>query len=160
MNYPFQTPFIPSLLARPALLFILGSTIGGLGWWQGDSRWPALAFQLLSGFGYPVLFIILALLLLSVMAFKGKGRPALFAYNDFYNIWPYVQATLIRIIAVFAGMIMVAGVCWSRTGSVSAMLAVLYGTVLLAVAVFYLVGMSSIAAGLAQRGQPVDPAGK
>lgn len=160
MTHPFEAPLPLSSLTRPALLFTMSSAISGLGWWWGDSRWPALTFQLLSGFGYPALLTVLAMLLLSVMAIKGKGRLARFACNDFYNLWRYAQAMLTRIIAVFAGLITVAAVCWASTGSASAMLVVLYGIVLLAVVVFYLLGLSSMQAALAQRGQPADPAVK
>ncbi|MBE3027675.1 hypothetical protein GQ37_019910 [Janthinobacterium sp. BJB1] len=160
MTHPFEAPLTLSSLTRPALLFTLSSAVAGLGWWRGDSRWPALAFQLLSGFGYPALLTVLAMLLLSVMAIKCKGRLARFAYNDFYNLWRYAQATLTRIIAVFAGMIAVAAACWASTGSASAMQVVLYGTVLLAMVVYYLLGLSSMAAALALRGLPADLSAK
>ena len=121
-----------------------GIAIGIPGWIWGESTIPALLLKYVSGFGWGLIALVYAAIILSFMALCLQGRVGHLSHGDFQNVLRWGHPKLLRVTSVLFGLVLIAAVCWGITGSVNALKTVLLGTLLSSALVWYWVGLAVI----------------
>jgi hypothetical protein len=129
----------------------VGFCIGIPGWIWGQSPVPALALKLVSGFGWPLILLLVAAVILFLMDLYLKGTVGHLAYGDFQNIFCWIHPNLMRATFVIFGLVLTAAACWIATGSINAIKTVFLGFMLSGALFFYWCGLALIANELSKR---------
>jgi len=131
-----------------------GVVIGISGWIWGESPVPAMALKFV-GFGWRLIALVFLALILSFMAFYLKGRAGCLAYEVFQNALRWSHTKLLRAISVLFGLVLIATVCWSVTGSINALKTALLCTLLGGTLFWCWGGLAVIADELSKRSASV-----
>lgn len=97
---------------------------------QGASSIPVWALILVSGFGAPLVIMLLTAVLLSSIAFISIGRIGRLAHGDFVNICRLIYPGLLRAGVVILGVVIAAFFYWWGSDNDNALKTALYGSLL------------------------------
>ena len=128
-----------------------GVVIGIPSWIWGESPVPAVALKFVSGFGWLLIALVFAAIILSFMAFYLEERVGRLAHGDFQNALRWGHPKLLRAIAVLFGLVVIAAVCWGVTGSINALKTALLGALLGSTLFWCWGGLAAIADELSKR---------
>lgn len=98
----------------------VGAGIGVCAWHWGTSPLPKWGFMLTTGFGAWLVVQALVVTVLAIVARTGANRASALALGYFGNFQPKLVARLLRAVAAFFGVAVVAALCWWDTGSLHA----------------------------------------
>lgn len=125
-----------------------GAAVGLCAWRWGTSSVYSWGLKLVTGFGASLVLPLFAATLLAVAARMLTSRAGALAYGDFLNVRPWLLAKVQRAASAFAGVGVVAALCWCITGSTNALAVALLGSVFCGAFAYCWVGLVVIAEDL------------